>query len=510
LNHWIILPVVLPLVTGAVLLLLSKHGPLQRPLSVAGCALLTPLAIALLSMTVDNGYGVYALGNWPAPYGIVLVLDRLSALLLLLTALVALASLVYALLSREDANGPSFHPLFQFQLLGLNCAFLTGDLFNLFVSFEILLIASYGLLLHGGGGARSRAGLHYVVLNLAGSALCLIGIGVIYGITGTLNMADLAVKVAATGSDDAALLRAGALILLVVFGLKAALLPLYFWLPEAYSRTSPAVAALFAIMTKVGVYAIVRVFTLIFGQDAAHLALVAQPWLLPLALATLAAGAFGVLASTDLRRLLAYAVVVSVGTLLIPVALFSSAALSAALMYLIHSTLITAALFLLADPIIRRRGSAALQQALPMARPALLGTLFFAGAISIGGLPPLSGFVAKLMILQAAIASPAAGWIWAVILITSLMMLIALARAGSQLFWSTAGEPSAAGAGAGPLTMALPAAVLLLGSPLLVLFGAAVADFTAGAAQQLINPAGYIESVLPGTGTAGKPSAGDA
>src|SRR5690606_2213561 len=231
----------------------------------------------------------YRLGDWPAPFGIVLVLDRLSALMLVLTAAVALFSLLHAV-QGQDRAGPLYHPLFQLQLVGLNGAFLTGDLFNLFVFFEILLIASYCLLVHGSTAPRLRAGVHYVVLNLAGSSLFLIAVGTLYGVTGTLNMADMAQKVALLGAPDAALVRSAALLLLVVFALKAALVPLYFWLPAAYSAASAPVAALFAIMTKVGVYSIVRVYTLIFGSGGGVAAEVATPWLLPLALLTVVLG----------------------------------------------------------------------------------------------------------------------------------------------------------------------------------------------------------------------------
>jgi multicomponent K+:H+ antiporter subunit D len=498
-NHLVIIPVLLPLVIGSLLLLVGRSRlPLQRRINAAACLLLLFSAAALVSLSGTGVHLLYALGNWPAPHGIILVVDRLSGLMLLLTSLVALASLARAVDRRIDEQGPYFHALFQFQLMGLNGAFLTGDLFNLFVFFEVLLIASYGLLLHGGGPARHRAGLHYVVLNVAGSALFLIAIGILYGLTGTLNMAELAARVAAAGPQDAGLLRAGALLLLVVFGLKAALLPLYMWLPEAYRRTSAAVAALFAIMTKVGAYAIVRMFTLVFPPQAGDMAGPAHAWLLPLALATLAVGALGVLASRDLRRLLAYFVVVSVGTLLTAVGLFSSAGLSAALVYLIHSTLITAAFFLVADMVDEQRGSLNMREAMPVAQPLLLGTLFFAAAVALAGLPPLSGFLGKFMILQAAGDSVATVWVWAIVLATSLLGIVALGRAGSALLWKTgSGQP------AGPATgvvSSLPALLLLACGALVVVFAGPVTEYTEAAARQLMDPDRYVESVLMGPG----------
>ncbi len=242
--------------------------------------------------------------------------------------------------------------------MGLNGAFLTADLFNLFVFFEVLLIASYGLLLHGGGAARLKAAIHYVGFNLAGSALFLVAVALLYGITGTLNMADLAQRVAALGPDQAALVRAAALLLIVVFGVKAALLPLYFWLPDTYRAASAPVAALFAIMTKVGVYCVARVTTLIFGDDAGVATDVADPWLPWLAIGTLALAALGTLAAVRLRTLVSYLVIASAGTLLLAIGLGSAATLSAALFYLVNSTLVAAALFLLVDSIASGRGEA--------------------------------------------------------------------------------------------------------------------------------------------------------
>lgn len=495
-DHWLTLPILLPLLSGIALMFIAGVGlTIQRTLSMLSVMGLLGLSGILLTLAAGGDYHVYAVGDWPAPFGIVLVLDRLCALLLLLTAMVALGSLAYAILRATDAQGSHFHPLFQLQLLGLNGAFLTGDLFNLFVFFEILLIASYGLLLHGGGPARTRAALHYVIINLVGSSLFLIGIGVLYGVTGTLNMADLALKIAAADPQHTALLRVGALLLLLVFALKAALLPLYFWLPEAYSSASGPVAALFAIMTKVGVYAIIRLFTLAFGPAAGGAAHVAVPWLLPLALATVVAGTLGMVASTDLRRLLAYFVIVSIGNLLTAVGLFSDQGLSAALVYLSHTTLLAAALFILADLMHVQRGNLSMKTTNPVAQPVLIGTLFFFAAIALTGLPPLSGFLAKLMILRAALDTDWMGWVWGIILSTSLLGIVALSRAGSSLLWKTDDETRS-----GERTSALvvmPVVALLLCSPLLVLLGEAVSSFSAAAAQQLSQPRGYIKSVLP-------------
>jgi multicomponent K+:H+ antiporter subunit D len=487
-NHALILPILLPFAAGIGLLFLAQsNAALTRRLSLIATVALIPLAALLLALASDGGCRVYLLGHWPAPFGIALALDRLSALLLLLTALVATPALCYATATGGDRQGRSFHPLFQLQLMGLNGAFLTGDLFNLFVFFEILLMASYSLLLHGGGRKRIRAGLHYVILNLTGSALFLIAIGTLYGLTGALNLAELAVRIAAAPESDAGLLRAAALLLLVVFGLKAAVLPLYFWLPAAYANTSAPVAALFALLTKVGVYAMVRVFSLVFGLEM-------NGWLLPLGLATLIAGGIGVLASRELRRLIAYSVIVSVGTLLTGIGLDTVAGLSAALVYLVHTTLLTAGLFLLADLIIAQRGHAENRPAPQVAQPRLLSGLFFIGAIALAGLPPLSGFLGKTLLLQAAGSTSALPWVWLIVLSSSLLVIVALSRMGSSLFWSTQDVVTAAIPA--PVRRWWPAAALLTAGPLLMVLGQPLTEFATATARQLFNPARYMAAVL--------------
>ena len=498
-GHWLIMPVLLPMLAAILALLATRMSPVvERGISLASMLALLFIAIALLNTSLRGEYQVYAVGDWVAPFGIVLVLDRFSALMVLLTTVLALFSLVYAM-NGQDRDGRHFHVLFHMQLMGLNGAFLTGDLFNLFVFFEILLIASYGLLLHGGGPLRGRAGLHYVILNLAGSALFLIAVGTLYAMLGTLNMADLAVKVAQANPEQLRLVHVSGLLLLVVFGLKAALLPLYFWLPGAYSAASAPVAALFAIMTKVGVYSIIRVFMLIFGIEAGALANVAQPWLLPLGLITLALGTFGVLASRCLRRQVAYLVVVSVGTLIAAVGLLSVESMAASLYYLIHSTFITGGLFLLADAIARQRGAVGseLLTGPTVSQPLLLSTLFFIGAMAVAGLPPLSGFIGKLLLLQSAIhhpAHPSWAWFWSVILIASFFALIALSRSGSALFFKT-DDSAVTGVRIERISL-LAVVALLLTSPLLAFYGTAVSEFTTATAEQLMQPMYYIEGVL--------------
>jgi multicomponent K+:H+ antiporter subunit D len=496
-SHLIIAPVVLPAIVAAVILLLAHQGlAVHRALSVASTVTVAVIALVLV-VGASAGHESYWLGNWPPPFGIVLVLDRLSAIMVATTSIVALASVFYAL-HGWDEHGKNFHALFQFQLMGLNGAFLTGDLFNLFVFFEVLLIASYGLLLHGGGEGRVRAGIHYVIINLTGSSLFLIAVALLYGITGTLNMADLAVKVPQLPAADAGLVRAAALLLLVVFSVKAALLPLHFWLPATYGSASAPVAALFAIMTKVGAYAILRVFTLIFGPEGGLAAMIAEPWLLPVALVTLCVGMIGALAARDLRAMTAFLVLASMGTLLAAVGLFNLRAISAAMYYIVHSTIATAALFLLAEIIARERGEARarLEPAPDLLQPRLVGGLFLAAGIAIVGLPPLSGFIGKVLILDGARGTPALVSVWAVVLVTSVLALIAMSRAGSVVFWKTLAGQRAPGVSQAPPAHLAIVSVLLALSVLMAFLAGPVTAYTDAAALQLTRPENYIRAVL--------------
>ena len=403
----------------------------QRALSLASTLALVVLALMLLAAVADGDILVYRLGNWIAPFGIVLVADRLSAAMVLITAILALCAVGYAVRGTDKA-GLHFHRFFQFQLFGIVGAFLTGDLFNLFVFFEVLLIASYALLLHGGGPERARAGLHYVVLNLIGSSLFLVAVGTLYGILGTLNMADLSVRVSELPPEDADVVRSAALLLFVVFALKAALLPLQLWLPAAYAGATAPVAALFAIMTKVGAYSILRVYTLVFGSTAGSMAHLVEPWLVVLGLATIAAGTIGSLASDRLPFLAANL------TLITAFGLGSAPALAAGLYYLAHSTFAGAALFLLADILKRARGRYG-DQLTPgpaLDGAGLLGGLFVVIAVAMAGMPPLSGFVGKYLILSSSVETPWMAWVLSLVLIPRRSVIVSLARSGSRLFFS--------------------------------------------------------------------------
>lgn len=511
-NHWIVAPIVLPAILAPfIIMVLRFHLDLQRIFSVAGVVALLGIALTVTAQAAGGDIQVYELGNWPAPFGIVLVLDRLSAMMVLLTALLALPIVLYAIASGWDDRGKHFHALFHFQLMGVCGAFLTGDAFNLFVFFEVLLIASYGLMTHGGGAVRLKAGVQYVAYNLLGSTLFLFALGTLYAVTGTLNMADLAVRVAELPADDTALLRVGAVLLLLVFCIKAAVLPLHFWLPASYASAPMPVAALFAIMTKVGAYSILRMYTLGFGPEVEATQGLVGAWLQPAALVTLAVGAIGILGTQHIARMVAFCAITSMGTLLIAISLFTETATAAALYYVYHSTLATALMFLVADLVMERRGGAIAPTA-PMPQTGLISALFFVGAIALAGMPPLSGFIGKLLVLDAARDAPDANAIWAVILIGSFVTIVGFARAGSLIFWKShdaqhntemnpeneeeaqpvpAPEPNPA------LTFTAVFA-MAIGLVLLTVFAGPALEYTNKTAEQLFTPENYIAAVLGG------------
>jgi multicomponent K+:H+ antiporter subunit D len=486
-SGWLIAPVAIPLAAAA-LTLLPPLRPLVPALQLLSLLALVGAALGIGLATADGAVLVQLLGNWPAPFGITLVADRLTTLMLGLTAVVALASFV-AGGSDTAGRGRFFAPFFQVQLAGLNGAFLTGDLFNLFVCFELLLAASYALLLHGDRPGSARAGLHYVAVNLVASAVFLIGVGLLYGVAGTLNMADLALRIPALGHDAAALAAAAGLLLALVFATKAALVPLGFWLPAAYAAPLVPVATLFALLTKVGIYALLRVSTLVFPG-------VADDLLLAAGVTTLLVGGLGALAAADLRHLAAWLIVASAGTLAIGLGLGSTRATTAALLYLPHSTLAAAALMLVAELLARSRGSDRLEPGPRMTRAGLIGGLYLVAAAALAGLPPFSGFVAKLFMLRAALGTGSVIAVWTAVLAGGLLALLALMRAGSRWFWEP--DPSATPpAPARPLAApAAACAALLAAGFALVVFATPVERYARATAAALQSPVAYIDAVF--------------
>jgi multicomponent K+:H+ antiporter subunit D len=473
-SHLIILPILLPLVTGA-LLLFVREGRRVLKAAISGASVVGLLALATLLLTLvgrssvadQTAMGVYLLGNWAAPFGIVLVVDRLSTLMLLLTAFMALPVLVFAL-GRWHRAGPHFHSLFQFMLMGINGSFLTGDLFNLFVFFEVMLAASYGLVLHGSGPQRVRAGLHYIVVNLVTSFFFLIGVSLIYGVTGTLNMADLAVRVADLPPDNRAMMEAGAAILGIAFLVKAGTWPLNFWLPSAYAAASSPVGAMFAILTKAGVYVLLRLSLLVFGADAGSSAAFGSTWLLVGGMLTVVFGTVGVLATASMPRLVGYSVLVSSGTVLAAAGTEHAGVIAGALFYLVGSTLALCALFLLVELLERDQPSSGQEDefeqvftdveeedddeeedevGVPVpATLAVLGLAFIVCTLMLAGLPPLPGFIAKFAILGTlfnpegmgvgADPLPGTAALTSILILSGLATLIAMMRTGIRRLWA--------------------------------------------------------------------------
>ncbi|WP_144183408.1 monovalent cation/H+ antiporter subunit D [Elioraea rosea] len=519
-THLLIAPVVVPMLAGAVMVLASdrwRWSPV--PLGLASMLAQVVLAMLLLAAADQPAVRIYRLGNWPAEFGIVLALDRLSALMLALASVLGLAAFVFSL-ARWQRAGVHFHPLLQFQMLGLNGAFLTGDLFNLFVFFEVMLAASYGLALHGSGTARVRAGLHYIVVNLVASLLFLVGVSLVYGIAGTLNMADLAQRMRGIASEDRAVLEAGLAVLGIAFLVKAAMWPLGFWLTGTYSAASAPAAAILSLLSKVGIYAVLRLWLLLFGDDAGASVGFAGPWLVIGGLLTVAFGSIAVLASQNLSRMAGASVLVSSGTLLAAIGSGQVRVTGGALFYLASSVLAIGAFFLLIELVERGREVGA--DVLAVTREAfgtgeeeedidapdevgvaipgtvaILGLSFMTCALLLAGLPPLSGFLAKFAILAPLFSAGAAvtpmSWaLMAALILSGLATVIALVRSGIDVFWTT---PHSAPPRVGLIEFAPIAMLLALCIALTAAAGPAMTYLDA-AARSLHAPQDYVQGVM--------------
>ena len=520
LQHLLLAPILLPLLCGALLAPLTQGWHrLKFLLGYASVLGQLALALVLVAMT-DGGYwpdgiGVYAAANWAPPFGIALVADRLSALMLVLTAVLGLAALHFAML-RWGRIGVHFHTLFQFLLMGINGAFLTHDLFNLFVFFEVMLAASYGLVLHGYNDERLRASLHYIAMNLAASLLFLLGTALIYAGTGTLNMADLAARVPAMAAADSGLVEIGATLLALAFLIKSAMWPLGFWLPTTYAAASPPVAAMLVLMTKVGAYAILRLWLLMFPPGEGPAAGFGHEALLWGGMVTIVFGAAGMLSSDGAGRMAGYAATVSSGTLLAAIGYGQASLVTAALYYLVGSTLAVAAFLLLIELIERIRTPRSAMLALtaeiwavedapiePVGRgvPAAMAFLalsFAACALMIAGLPPLSGFVAKFALFHALLnppggAVPATAWVlMALVILSGLVAIVSMMRFGVRTFWATSG--------ATPPRLhrseVVPVLFLLLLSGFMTVQAGTVFDYLERASDGIHRPGDYVARVL--------------
>lgn len=494
----ITLSILIPFTSALVCLAAWRAPALQRWISVFGMAALLANALWLVVLVWSQGILVVKVGSWPPPFGIALVADMLSALMVLVTAITGLAVSVYALADIDSGRERfGYHVFFQFMLLGVCGAFLTGDIFNMFVWFEVMLICSFVLMTLGGERPQMEGAVKYVTLNLISSSLFLAACGILYGKTGTLNLADLAVRAEETVGPG--LLTVTAALFLVAFGLKAGIFPLFFWLPASYHTPPVAVSAIFAgLLTKVGVYALIRVFTLVFTDDL----LFTHSLLLWLGGLTMLTGVLGAMVQYDFRRLLSFHIISQIGYMILGLALFTPLAIAGAVFYIFHHILVKSNLFLISGIAKKCGGSFDLRNlgGLLKASP-LLAILFFIPAMSLGGIPPLSGFFAKFSVVKAALAGDtmfgaAALVLAAVALAVGLLTLFSMTKIWAEAFWKA---PSIA-------VVPIPLKEkFLMFAPVAFLAAATLAigfapgyffAFAERAAAELLNPALYIEAVL--------------
>ncbi|MEV4274618.1 Na+/H+ antiporter subunit D [Actinoplanes xinjiangensis] len=493
---WLVpLPVIMPLLGAAATLLMFRRPRVQRAISVSVLTATLVVSAVLLALSAD-GPLVVAVGGWPVPLGIVLVADQLATLMLVVSAAVTLCVLLYSI-GQGGADGDEehplsvYHPTYLILTAGVTNAFLSGDLFNLYVGFEILLAASYVLITLGGTENRIRAGTTYVVVSLLSSVIFLAGIGLIYAATGTLNLAQLVGRLDAL-PDGVRMVLQG--MLLLAFGIKAAIFPLSAWLPDSYPTAPAPVTAVFAgLLTKVGVYAIIRTETLLFpGGRVADLLMVA-------ALSTMVVGILGAVAQSDLKRLLSFTLVSHIGYLLFGVGLASRAGIAAAVFYTLHHIIVQTTLFLVAGLIERRGGSTALDRLGGLARTApVLAVLFFLPALNLAGIPPFSGFLGKLGLIQAGV-DDATVLSWLLVAgsaVTSLLTLYALARVWNLAFWRNPEAPDATPLRS-PRLMIAPTAVLVAAGVVLTLAAGPLYALTDTVAEDLLARTPYVQAVLP-------------
>ena len=498
-EHLPALQVVVPLV-AAPLIVLLRHPGIAWTLAVATSVFAFGASLGLAAEVARSGVISYAMGSWPPPWGIEYRVDALSAFVLVLVSAIGALVAPYAWRSVAAELPREQHYLYYavhcLCLAGLLGMTITGDAFNVFVFMEIASLAMYVLIALGRDRRALLASFQYLILGTIGATFYVIGVGFAYMMTGTLNMADMALRLAALPQESAALAQSAALMLLVVFAVKAALLPLYFWLPDAYASATAPVAALFAIMTKVGVYALLRSTTMMFGPGQGLVEELAKPYLLPAALLTLVMAVLGAMAATKLRTMTAYLLLASIGTMLAGFGLFTHAAISGSLYYLLHSTLVMGALFLVADLVMSQRGPDVRDAFKPgpkIRQPVLVGMLFFVAVVAVAGLPPLSGFLGKAQILWAAIPTESMALVWTVVLVTSFFTLVALSRAATTLFWKTTDDVEARSSEAG--WKVFPIVALLTCIIGMTIFAGPIVGHTDATASQLLSPSDYINAV---------------
>ncbi len=486
-------PVVVPLLFAALTVLAHRSRPVQRVIGVCGVAVALAAAVSLLVLVDRDGPQAVTLGGWPPIVGITLVVDLFSAMMLVISLITVLAVLVFAVGQRHSDDLVAFHPTYLALTAGVSLAFLTGDLFNLFVSFEVMLAASYVLITLGGTRLQVRHGTTYVVINMIASTLFLSGIALLYAATGTVNMADLASKL---GSLPDAVRTAFALLFLVVFGIKAALFPVFSWLPDSYPAARAPVVAVFAgLLTKVGVYALVRSQTLLFPGD------VPTALMLTLAGLTMLVGVLGAIAQNDMKRILSFHIVSQIGYMIFGLALFTVSGLAGTVFYIIHHIPVKTSLFLTSGLVEESAGSTALDRIGGLLRQAPVAAVLFAiPALSLGGIPPFSGFISKLSLVEAGMDG-GDYVIVGVSLLVSLLTLFSMAKIWNGAFWGAAERPTPA-LGDGTTRLAVPplmttATVALVAVTLAIaVFAGPIYDLSHRAAEGLLDPTGYISAVM--------------
>ncbi|WP_338470709.1 Na+/H+ antiporter subunit D [Niallia sp. XMNu-256] len=491
-NNIVILPIIIPFIIGALLIFFSKNHRVQRVISgIAGVGLLV-LSIYLAFLVYPNNTLVLEAGNWPAPFGIVLVADLLATLMLLLTSIISTACLFFAFKTISPQREKFyFYPFYFFLLTGVNGSFLTGDIFNLFVFFEVMLMASYALIAHGGTALQLRESFKYVIINVFASALFVIAVALLYSVTGTLNMAHIAQRVAEL--EQTGILNVIAILFMVVFGMKGALFPLYFWLPRSYYGPPAAIAALFGgLLTKVGIYALIRMFTLIFNHesDFTHKGIITL-----LAGLTMLLGVLGAVSQFNFKRILSYHIISQVGYMVMGLGIFTPLAVAGAIYYIAHHMIVKTALFLYAGVAQRITGTNDLRQmgGLLKTHP-LLAWMFFITAISLAGIPPFSGFFSKFPIILAGFQE-GQYVISGVALVVGLLTLFSMMKIFSYAFWGK--QKHSEEQAKLPVGKLLLPIIPLVALTIILGFGAEPAfQYSMVVAEQVLDPSVYIESVL--------------
>lgn len=492
------LPILIPFVTGIILILVWDNRPLQRILSVIGSMALLIVGFVLLADVWQNGIQAVQIGNWPAPFGITLVADLLTCIMVILAGLMAVSVGIYSLTSM-DAQRESFgyYPLFNILMMGICGSFMTGDMFNLFVWFEVMLIASFVLLVLGGSKDQLEGGIKYVTLNLISSAIFLASLGLLYGLVGTLNMADLAIQVRT--SEHSGLITSLSMLFLIAFGLKAAVFPLFFWLPSSYHTPPIAVSAVFAgLLTKVGVYTLIRVFTLIFVTNVGY----THTILLVISGLTMLTGVLGAASQNEFRRILSFHIVSQIGYMIMGLALYTPLALAGSVFYITHHIIVKTNLFLVSGVAYRLRGTYQLKKLGGLYRHyPVLSVLFLIPAFSLAGIPPLSGFWAKFALVRAGLEVGQYS-IVAVSLVVSLLTVFSMTKIWAEAFWKAEPGSDTAAAVANPplsnlLGLVLPIAALAAITVIIGLFSQPFFVLSTEAARQLLNSNEYIEAVRP-------------